>query len=145
MDDARWERFETKDREIARLRQMLEQLRHQGTSLSKLLRRPEGSWELLSQIEPELAEVDAEVAEQLQIDTKYAGYVARQQQQVDKQQRLAEKRIPADFDFQTLPHLRMEAREKLSRVRPISLAQAGRISGITPADIALLLAYLEGR
>ncbi len=74
---------------------------------------------------------------------KYAGYVARQAVEVERQQRLAEKRIPAGFDFAQIAHLRAEAREKLSRVRPHSLAQASRISGITPADLALLMVHLE--
>jgi tRNA uridine 5-carboxymethylaminomethyl modification enzyme len=76
---------------------------------------------------------------------KYAGYVARQEVDVARQQRLAGKRIPSNFDFAQINQLRMEAREKLTRVRPLSLAQAGRISGITPADVALLLVHLEGR
>jgi tRNA uridine 5-carboxymethylaminomethyl modification enzyme len=79
------------------------------------------------------------------IDIKYSGYVERQETQVAKQMRLAEKRIPENFDYARIRHLRAEAREKLTRVRPLSLAQASRISGITPADVALVLAHLEGR
>jgi tRNA uridine 5-carboxymethylaminomethyl modification enzyme len=90
-----------------------------------------------------LRRLDREVAEQVLHDVKYAGYVARQKTQVDRQRRLAEKRIPRNFDFQALDHLRMEAREKLARVQPDNLAQATRISGITPADVALILAHLE--
>ena len=74
---------------------------------------------------------------------KYAGYIARDQVEIARQQRLAERRIPDSFDFAGVRHLRAEAREKLTRVRPLSLAQAGRISGITPADMALLALYLE--
>ena len=84
---------------------------------------------------PELAAVSREVAVQVTYDAKYAGYVARQQIDIARQQRLAARRIPADFDYQTVPHLRAEAREKLARVRPADLAQAARISGITPADL----------
>ena len=80
----------------------------------------------------------------MEFDLKYAGYVERQEQQVARQRRLAEKRIPVQLDYATIRHLRYEAREKLSRVRPLTLAQASRISGITPADIALVLAHLEG-
>jgi tRNA uridine 5-carboxymethylaminomethyl modification enzyme len=76
---------------------------------------------------------------------KYAGYVARQQTEVDRQKRLADRRIPASFDYGRLDQLRAEAREKLSRVHPTNLAQASRISGITPADIALLMVYLDGK
>ncbi len=94
---------------------------------------------------PELASVRPEVVEQIVIDVKYAGYVERQLQQVERQQRLAKKRIPADFDYLRLVHLRTEARQKLAKIRPVSVDQASRISGITPADIALLLTYLEHR
>jgi tRNA uridine 5-carboxymethylaminomethyl modification enzyme len=78
-------------------------------------------------------------------DVKYAGYIARQETDVARQRRLAEKRIPDLFDYARLPHLRAEAREKLTRIRPTSLAQASRISGITPADVALLMVHLGGR
>ena len=76
---------------------------------------------------------------------KYAGYVARQEVEIARARRLAEKRIPAAFDFSAIAHLRAEAREKLTRVRPASLEQASRISGITPADISVLWIVLEGR
>lgn len=92
---------------------------------------------------PELASVTEDVSDQVVSDVKYAGYVERQQEEVDRQKRLAEKRIPAAFDYATIGQLRAEAREKLARVRPESLAQAGRISGITPADLALVRAYLD--
>jgi tRNA uridine 5-carboxymethylaminomethyl modification enzyme len=78
-------------------------------------------------------------------DVKYAGYVARQEVQVARQQRMAEKAIPASLDYAGIQQMRTEAREKLARVRPLTLAQASRISGITPADVALLLAHIEGR
>jgi tRNA uridine 5-carboxymethylaminomethyl modification enzyme len=94
--------------------------------------------------QPALAKVPEDVADQVVYDIKYAGYVARQEVEVARQHRLAEKRIPSSFDFARVPNLRHEAREKLCRVRPESLAQAGRISGITPADLALLLVHLGG-
>jgi tRNA uridine 5-carboxymethylaminomethyl modification enzyme len=93
---------------------------------------------------PELAATPPEVAEQVLWDVKYAGYVVRQQADVERQQRLADKRIPQSFDYGRLGQLRAEAREKLARVRPVNLAQASRISGITPADVALLMIHLEG-
>ena len=92
---------------------------------------------------PELAQVSAEVAAQVAHDAKYAGYIARQEIEVDRQRRLAEKRIPEGFNFAAITQLRAEAREKLVRVHPRSLAQAGRISGITPADLALVMVHLE--
>jgi tRNA uridine 5-carboxymethylaminomethyl modification enzyme len=94
---------------------------------------------------PELARVSAEVAAQVAHDAKYAGYIARQEIEVDRQRRLAEKRIPEGFNFAAITQLRAEAREKLVRIQPRSLAQAGRISGITPADLALVMVHLEAR
>ncbi len=82
---------------------------------------------------------------QVTTDIKYSGYLARQEVDIERQRRLAEKRIPASFNYQGIRQLRSEAREKLSRVRPTSLAQASRISGITPADLALVMVYLDGR
>ena len=85
----------------------------------------------------------AEVADQVLNDIKYAGYIARQQTDVDRQRRLAGKRIPEAFDYGRIGQLRVEAREKLLRIRPTNLSQASRISGITPADITLLIAFLD--
>jgi tRNA uridine 5-carboxymethylaminomethyl modification enzyme len=82
------------------------------------------------------------VAEQVVHDIKYAGYVARQEVEISRQKRLSDKRFPEAFNFASITHLRAEAREKLTRVRPIDLAQASRISGITPADVALLALHL---
>jgi tRNA uridine 5-carboxymethylaminomethyl modification enzyme len=76
---------------------------------------------------------------------KYVGYVARQQVEVDRQSRLAEKRIPDGFKYELIKQLRTEAREKLMRIRPGDLSQASRISGITPADLALVMVHLEGK
>jgi tRNA uridine 5-carboxymethylaminomethyl modification enzyme len=92
-----------------------------------------------------LADIDPLVAQQVEFDQKYAGYIARQQTEVDRQSRLAEKRIPDTFSYDGIVHLRAEAREKLVRVRPRNLAQASRISGITPADVALLIVHLDGK
>ena len=86
-----------------------------------------------------------EVARQVTFDTKYAGYVARQEIDIARQERLASRRIPADFDFAAVVNLRAEAREKFAQVRPVDLAQASRISGITPADLAVLTIPLEGK
>jgi tRNA uridine 5-carboxymethylaminomethyl modification enzyme len=84
-----------------------------------------------------------EIGLQVEYDTKYEGYVARQQVQVERQQRMMDKKIPSDFDYASIVSLRNEARQKFTRVRPQNLDQASRISGITPADISLVLAYLE--
>ncbi len=143
VDDRRLQRLAAKERAIELAKQILDSTRVEGVSLSKLLRRQNVEWTELVKFAPALAQFEPDVVQQVEHDARYAGYVTRQDAQVDRQQRLAEKRIPAHFDFDGLPHLRSEAREKLTRIRPTNIAQAGRISGITPADIALLLAYLE--
>jgi len=145
VDEARWRRLESKQSEIARVTDLIEANRTEGITLAKFLRRPEVDWDDLVDRLPQLAEVDAQVAEQVVHDVKYSGYVARQQQQIARQQRLSHKRIPEDFDYARIMHLRTEAREKLSQVQPVSIDQASRISGITPADVALVMAQLEGR
>jgi len=139
----RWDKLVEKNAAIDRALELLRGNRAGEVTLEKYLRRPEVTWEELIQRLPALAEFNADVAEQVVFDVKYSGYVARQQAEIDRQRRLAEKRIPASFDYQKLTQMRHEAREKLDRVRPASLDQASRISGITPADVALLLAHLE--
>ncbi|HTM56773.1 MAG TPA: tRNA uridine-5-carboxymethylaminomethyl(34) synthesis enzyme MnmG [Pirellulales bacterium] len=138
----RWQRLRQKESQIAEVTSMLEVARAGDESLAKLLKRPEIGWSDLVAREPRLAAYSAEVVEQVSNDVKYAGYVARQEVEIERQKRLADKRIPAGFDFAAISHLRAEAREKLGRIRPASLAQASRISGITPADMALLALYL---
>jgi tRNA uridine 5-carboxymethylaminomethyl modification enzyme len=142
--DDRWQRFRTKDAEIARVTQILETTHQESGSLAKFLRRPEITWQDIVARLPELADVSCEVATQATYDAKYAGYVARQQVDVARQQRLANRRIPAGLDYRTVPHLRIEACEKLSHVQPVDFSQASRISGITPADLSVLLIHLEG-
>ena len=114
----------------------------QGT-LSKYLKRPETQWDEILQHLPELSETPDAVVEQVVYDVKYSGYIARQQLEIDRQQRLQDKKIPDDFDYEGIGHLRTEARQKLTKIRPLSIAQASRISGITPADMALVLAHLR--
>jgi tRNA uridine 5-carboxymethylaminomethyl modification enzyme len=145
VDQIRWSRFETKLAQIEWVRALLEEVWVDGAQLTKHLRRPEAQWADVVARLPELADVDQEVAAQVLCDVKYAGYVARQGTEVDRQRRLAAKRIPDSFDYARLDQLRAEAREKFCRVRPINLAQAGRISGITPADVALVMVHLEGK
>jgi tRNA uridine 5-carboxymethylaminomethyl modification enzyme len=116
-----------------------------GVPLSKHLRRPEAIWADVIERLPELANVNREVARQVLHDLKYAGYVARQHVEVDRQARLAQKRIPDGFRYESIEQLRAEAREKFMRIRPRDLSQASRISGITPADLALLMVHLEGK
>jgi tRNA uridine 5-carboxymethylaminomethyl modification enzyme len=145
VDANRWQRLERKEAEIASTLSLLESHHVDGATLAKYLRRPEVTWQDLVGKRPELSAVEPAVAEQVVYDTKYSGYVSRQTEQVARQKRLAERRIPDCFDYSSIMHLRAEAREKLTRVQPINLAQAARISGITPADVALILAHLEGK
>jgi len=145
VDEQRWRRLEDKEAEIERVTRLLETSRSGEDSLARSLRRPEVTWGDLVARLPELGAVAPEVAGQLTHDAKYAGYIARQDLEIERQRRLAERRIPGDLDFSAVSHLRAEAREKLMRIRPLNLAQAGRISGITPADLAVLTVHLEGR
>jgi tRNA uridine 5-carboxymethylaminomethyl modification enzyme len=140
----RWERLERKLAQIAQITQLLEATRVDGIPLAQVLRRTEVAWEDLARHLPAASDISEEVARQVTYDVKYAGYVARQQIEVQRHLRLASRRIPADLDFSAVAHLRAEAREKFSRIHPEDLSHAGRISGITPADLAILLAYLEG-
>jgi tRNA uridine 5-carboxymethylaminomethyl modification enzyme len=141
----RVERLNQKLESIDRVRELLATQRHEEVTLEKHLRRPDVEWSDLCGLSPQLQDVDAETARQVTYDVKYAGYVARQEVEVDRQRRLADKRIPASFDYTSLSQMRHEARERLAAIRPTDLAQAGRISGITPADIALLMVHLDGR
>jgi len=142
---ARSARCERKEAEIARVTTVLGTHRVEGVPLTKVMQRPEISWADVVARLPELAAVEREVAEQVVYDIKYSGYVLRQEEQVARQKRLADKRIPERFDYSAISHLRTEARQKLTRIQPVDLAQASRISGVTPADLALVLAHLEGK
>jgi len=141
----RFTRLHAKLAEIARLTARLDSTRQDGLSLAQRLRRPETKWSELVAVAPELAAASEEALAQVVFDVKYAGYVARQDVEVERQRRLAAKRIPANFAYGRILHLRAEAREKLDRIRPTDLSQASRVSGITPADIALVMVYLEGK
>jgi tRNA uridine 5-carboxymethylaminomethyl modification enzyme len=143
-DDVRWQRLLLKQQQIAQAAEIVETRFDDGATLAKWLKRPETEWSDLVARAPELGQFSREVAEQVTYDVKYAGYIAREQAEIVRQSKLADRRIPDAFDFATIRHLRAEAREKLTRVRPESLAQAGRISGITPADMALLAVHLGG-
>jgi len=145
VDASRHARLQRKLAEIDRIVVLLDATYIDGVQLSKFLRRPETTWQDVADRLPALAGVDPQVAEQVVCDLKYAGDVARQQTEVERQSRLAEKRIPDSFSYESVVHLRAEAREKLTRVRPRNLSQASRISGITPADVALLIVHLDGK
>ena len=131
----------------ADVREKLEELESGNLSkpvtLEALLRRPELSYQDLRFFAPDLPEITKDVAEQIEIQVKYKGYIDRQQAQVEQFRKMEEKKIPEELDYSQLENLRLEAREKLARVRPLSIGQASRISGVSPADISALMIYLE--
>lgn len=116
-----------------------------GTSLEELIRRPELNYEMLAPMDRERPELPSDVTEQVEINIKYEGYLKRQEQQVAHFKKLENRRIPENVDYGDIPSLRLEARQKLSQLRPASVGQASRISGVSPADISVLLVYLESR
>ncbi len=111
--------------------------------LSDLLRRPKLCYDDLAPLDPERPPLPKAVTEQVEISVKYAGYIARQQRQVEEMRRMERKALPPDLDYNALTGLRLEARQKLHDIRPQNLGQAGRISGVSPADIAALMIHLE--
>lgn len=143
VDDRRALKVRKKEETIDLVRRLLVANRIHDVTAAKYLRRPEVTWDQIVDMVSELAAVEPEVARQVECDVKYEGYIARQDVEIERQRRLADKRIPKELDYNAIRQLRTEAREKLTRIRPISLAQASRISGITPADLALLLTYLH--
>ena len=111
--------------------------------LAELVRRPELGYKEIAPFDPERPALPAAVGEQVEIQLKYAGYIARQQKQVEEFQKAENRRLPENIDYAAIPALKEEAREKLSRIRPVSVGQASRISGVSPADLAVLLVWLE--
>ncbi|WP_294457659.1 tRNA uridine-5-carboxymethylaminomethyl(34) synthesis enzyme MnmG [uncultured Allofournierella sp.] len=161
VDDARWQAFEqameVKARETRRLEQtsvkaaelnrVLEEKGmtpvEKGGPAAELLRRPELDYAILAQVIGWGEGVDRRMAARITTEIKYAGYIARQQRTIKDVKRLENTPIPEDFDYAPLNGLRLEAREKLARIRPVSLAQAGRIPGVSPADMAVLSVAVE--
>ncbi len=145
VDEERWRRLQKKERAISEAFDLLAKTRDESGSMLKTLRRPEIEWSDVVARLPRLAAVSADVAEQVCIDAKYAGYIERQKTEVERQRRWDSQKIPSNFQYRGLINLRVEAQEKLERVRPENLGQASRITGITPADIAVLTVCLERR
>ena len=114
-----------------------------GTNLAELMCRPELTYEILAEIDPKRSPLPADVIEQVEIEVKYEGYIERQMRQVEQYKKMEKKRIPADLDYNDISSLRLEARQKLIAYKPVSVGQASRISGVSPADISVLLVYLE--
>lgn len=114
-----------------------------GTFLTELIRRPELDYDKLAPIDPERPDLPAEVAEQVNISIKYDGYIKRQMKQIESFKKLEKKKIPENFNYDEVPSLRIEARQKLKTYSPTSIGQASRISGVSPADVSVLLVYME--
>ena len=114
-----------------------------GTYMSELMCRPELSYEILAELDEDRPILPADVIEQVNINIKYDGYIKRQQKQVEQFKKIENKKIPVDIDYDDIGSLRLEARQKLKKYRPLSVGQASRISGVSPADISVLLIYLE--
>ncbi len=146
ISDERMRRVEAKREQIESLRSALQATQSEGVSLEKKILRPGESLEALLEDFPELGgDVEDEVVEQVEIQVKYAAYIDRQRLQVERFKRLENLAIPGSFDYRSIIGLRNESIEKLDKIRPLSVGQASRISGVTPADIGVLLAYVDGR
>ena len=125
------------------LKRMNSTVLNSGSSLAELIRRPELTYQDLEKIDPERPKLPEDVQEQVNINIKYDGYIKRQLKQVEQFKKMESKRIPEDIDYDSIHSLRIEAKQKLNLFRPMNIGQASRISGVSPADISVLLVYLE--
>ena len=116
-----------------------------GASLAELLRRPEVTYEALAPVDPDRPVLSRAVRRTVEVQVKYEGYIRRELAEAEKMTKLESKKLPADIDYASLSGLRIEAAEKLAAIRPLSVGQAARISGVNPADITVLLIYLKER
>jgi tRNA uridine 5-carboxymethylaminomethyl modification enzyme len=144
VDDARWERFQRKSCRLSRLHALLDSRRHEGRTLRQWLKRPDEDGKRFAEMHPELRDLYAEpdVWASALVEVKYAGYIERQQRSVERFRGLEDRRIPSDLDFRSIKQLRCEAAERWTTVRPRSVGQAARVSGIHPTDITVLLVAL---
>ncbi len=114
-----------------------------ATSLAELICRPEFNYENIADIDTGRTELPADVIEQVEITIRYEGYINRQERQVEQYKKLEKKLIPSDIDYDDVTSLRLEARQKLKKFKPVNIGQASRIGGVNPADISVLLIYLD--
>jgi tRNA uridine 5-carboxymethylaminomethyl modification enzyme len=156
ISDEQIRRLDAKERLIAQTVEFLEKTQHGTGTLAKLLRRPGATFadiesvtdhgsRITFHVSRNLSELPADVKQQVEIEIKYGGYIARQHAEVQKFKKMEDWRIPPDIDYNTVHDLSKEARTKLSQIRPVSLGQASRVSGVTPVDISLLMIYLTSR
>jgi len=143
VSEERYKRLFEKEKAISDLKKILEEKKKDGTPLSKLLRRPDMAIENLSEYEPSIKDYSKDVQKQVEIETKYEGYIRKQQADTLKLAELEKKLIPYNIDFFSIKTISYEAREKLNRIKPYNLAQASRIPGIRPADILALMVALR--
>ncbi len=145
ISDEQFDELQEKERLIAETCDYIGRKFHGGASLAKVLRRPESSFADIEKIDDELRRrsLPKDVKQQVEIETKYRGYIERQNRDVENFRRFESRRIPEDIDYAAVGHISREGREKLARVRPVNLGQAGRISGVSPADVSVLIVYLE--
>jgi len=161
----RWSRFKDKQRTIKREIERLHKTRvgpneetcrimaeygeeiKASYSLADLIKRPNLGYEAITKLDRTAAEAgfSKEIQEQVEVEIKYSGYIDRQNMQIEQAGKLEKVKIPADIDYQAIKQLSQEARDRLSKVRPVNLAQASRVGGVTPADISILMVILESR
>ncbi|MFH1303044.1 MAG: tRNA uridine-5-carboxymethylaminomethyl(34) synthesis enzyme MnmG [Planctomycetota bacterium] len=145
VDHQRWQQYQEHEAEIAKIMQFIQSNRYQGNTLEEWLRRQDISWPEICEFAPELKSLtfSDRAIEQTLIEVQYAGYIRRQTAEIEKQKNVETLHIPDHIDYRLVPNLRNEAKEKLARVKPLNIGQAGRISGVTPADLTVLVLYLN--
>ncbi|MBI5307859.1 MAG: tRNA uridine-5-carboxymethylaminomethyl(34) synthesis enzyme MnmG [Planctomycetes bacterium] len=147
ISNGQWNKLQEKERDIAGILAYLDKKHVGPDSLAKILSRPDRTFDDVLSLDNELRQrpMSKEVREQVEIEVKYKGYIERQYTQIEKFKRMEDLRIPAWIDYSTIAEIRTEARQKLTQIRPISLGQASRISGVSPADVSILMIYLAGK
>ena len=118
---------------------------NQGVKFIELLKRPQIDYRDLAVFDENAPVLEHDIIDKLEINVKYEGYIKTQTEKISQMKRLEEKKLPADFDYKKISGLRLEAQEKLNKYKPLNIGQAGRISGVNPADISVLLIWLSGR
>lgn len=143
--NTRWQKYQEYDAELTKVAQFIQSTRYQGNTLEEWLRRQDIGWAEISEFAPELEDfhLSERAIQQTLIEVQYAGYIRRQTAEIEKQKNVETLHIPDHIDYQVVPNLRNEAKEKLTRVKPRNVGQAGRISGLTPADLTVLVLYLN--
>jgi tRNA uridine 5-carboxymethylaminomethyl modification enzyme len=145
VSDERWRKLQEHEAQIERAQSVLATRFYEGLSLDRLLRRPEMAWADLCRLNSDVSALatSPRAAEQIVLEARYAGYIRRQQAQIDKQDQIFATAIPDEFNYSAVPQLRAEAKQKFNRVKPRNVGQASRISGITPTDISILILYVK--